>query len=153
MQESWRRCSVCKDEIGLGESYFSCSVTTCNKVGRESVFCSPACWDAHVPVMNHKEASFEERTAPRTLNEVTRAPVRRIVREVSSADTHLSTDAPKEILIVVSKLKDYIHKRAGMNTSGAVAERLSDIVRSVCDEAIKKAAGDGRKTVMDRDFD
>jgi histone H3/H4 len=58
----------------------------------------------------------------------------------------------KEVLVVVSKLKNYIRDASGMNTSGAVAEVLSDIVRKLCDEAIERAKNDGRKTVMDRDF-
>ena len=56
-----------------------------------------------------------------------------------------------DMLIVVSKLKKYIRDRSGMNTSDAVADMLGDHVRSVCDEAIRTAARDGRKTVLDRD--
>ena len=58
----------------------------------------------------------------------------------------------KEILIVVSKMKDYIQKSAGLNTSGTVAAVVSDRVRALCDEAVRNATSDGRKTVMDRDF-
>ncbi|MCF6156533.1 MAG: hypothetical protein E3K36_15115 [Candidatus Brocadia sp.] len=58
----------------------------------------------------------------------------------------------KEILIVVSKLKNYIRSTADMNTAGNVAEVLSDIVRRLCNQAIEKAKTDGRKTVMERDF-
>ena len=57
-----------------------------------------------------------------------------------------------EVLVVVSKLKNYIRNRAGMNTAGSVAPRLSDIIRNLCDEAVERARADGRKTVMDRDF-
>lgn len=58
-----------------------------------------------------------------------------------------------EILVVVSKLKNYIkEKSGGMNTSSAVADVLSSKVRELCDRAIENAKGDGRKTVMDRDF-
>jgi histone H3/H4 len=56
-----------------------------------------------------------------------------------------------EVLIVVSKMKKYIRDRSGMNTSDAVAEALGDHVRSICDDAIRNAARDGRKTVLDRD--
>ena len=56
-----------------------------------------------------------------------------------------------DVLIVVSKVKKYIRDRSGMNTSDAVAESLGDHVRQVCDEAIRNAARDGRKTVLDRD--
>ena len=61
--------------------------------------------------------------------------------------------ADKEILVVVSKLKAYIKNHADMNTSGAVAEVLSEIVRKHCNAAIEAAKKAGRKTVMDRDFD
>lgn len=58
----------------------------------------------------------------------------------------------KEILIVASKLKNYIKDQSGMNTSSAVVEVLSDRVRAACDQAIANAKAAGRKTVMDRDF-
>jgi histone H3/H4 len=57
-----------------------------------------------------------------------------------------------EVLVVISKLKNYIRAKSGMNTAGNVAPKLSDIVRSLCDEAVERARQDGRKTVMDRDF-
>ena len=56
-----------------------------------------------------------------------------------------------DVLIVVSKVKKYSRDRSGMNTSDAVANALGDHVRSICDEAIRAAALDGRKTVLDRD--
>lgn len=58
-----------------------------------------------------------------------------------------------ETLIVVSKLKNYIKLQSEMNTSGNVTEKLSSIVRRLCDRAIANAKRDGRKTVMDRDFE
>lgn len=58
-----------------------------------------------------------------------------------------------ETLIVVSKLKNYIKLQAEMNTSGNVTDKLSSIVRRLCDRAIANAKRDGRKTVMDRDFE
>ena len=58
-----------------------------------------------------------------------------------------------ETLVVVSKLKTYIKSAAGMNTAGNVAPRLSDMIRQLCDQAIERARSDGRKTVMDRDFE
>ncbi|HTL32111.1 MAG TPA: hypothetical protein VL326_03240 [Kofleriaceae bacterium] len=60
-------------------------------------------------------------------------------------------DTEREILIVVSKMKKYIKDRSGFNCSDAVAEFLSDHVRAVCDDAIRNAAKDERKTVLDRD--
>jgi len=56
-----------------------------------------------------------------------------------------------DVLIVVSKLKKYVRDRSGMNTSDAVAAVLAEHVRSICDDAIRAAARDVRKTVLDRD--
>lgn len=58
----------------------------------------------------------------------------------------------KETLVVVSKLKSYIKDKADMSTSANVAERLSEKIRELCDEAIENAKSDRRKTVMDRDI-
>jgi histone H3/H4 len=58
----------------------------------------------------------------------------------------------KELLVVVSKLKKYIRSKHGMSTAGNVASALSDVVRNLCDQAIERAKEDGRKTLMDRDF-
>ncbi|OFZ56371.1 MAG: hypothetical protein A2428_01355 [Bdellovibrionales bacterium RIFOXYC1_FULL_54_43] len=60
--------------------------------------------------------------------------------------------ATKEVLVVASKVKNYIKTSSGLNTSSAVMEVLSDKVRQLCNEAIERAKQDGRKTVMDRDF-
>lgn len=59
----------------------------------------------------------------------------------------------KEVLVVVSKLKNYVRSVSGMNTSGNVAPKVSDLVRMLCDRAIENARNDGRKTLMDRDFE
>lgn len=61
-------------------------------------------------------------------------------------------NSEEDVLVVVSKLKNYIRSKADMNTSGNVAATLSNIIRRLCDEAVEKARQDGRKTVMDRDF-
>ena len=57
-----------------------------------------------------------------------------------------------EVLVVVSKLKNYVRSSAGMNTAANVAPALSEIVRKMTDQAIENAKSDGRKTLMDRDF-
>lgn len=87
-------------------------------------------------------------------------PTRRIIAPVSAvgpvgspdhAAPVLSVSFEREVLIVVSKLKKYIRERSGMNTSDAIAEGLSEHVRAVCDDAIRAAAAEGRKTVLERD--
>ena len=57
-----------------------------------------------------------------------------------------------EVLVVASKLKNYIKGKSGMNTSAAVMEALSAKIRQLCDQAVENAKREGRKTVMDRDF-
>jgi len=69
-------------------------------------------------------------------------------RELTMSDGNTE----KEILIVASKLKNYIRAKSGMNTSAAVIDVLSDKIRELCDQAVEAAKRDGRKTVMDRDF-
>ena len=49
--------------------------------------------------------------------------------------------------------KDYIKARADMNTAEGVKDLLSERLRDLCDAAIDRARADGRKTVMERDFE
>jgi hypothetical protein len=82
----------------------------------------------------------------------TPSPARRVVGEPPpSTGVHLNDIVDTDILIVVSKLKKYIKDRSGMNCSDAVAEVLSDHVRALCDDSIRAAGRDERKTVLDRD--
>ena len=64
----------------------------------------------------------------------------------------MSDGAQNEVLVVASKLKKYIKEAHGLNTSGSVLDALSQKLRVLCDEAANNAKGDGRKTIMDRDF-
>jgi len=59
---------------------------------------------------------------------------------------------PKDILIVVSKLKKYVKARSGFKTSDGIMEALSDHVRKICDEAIRNAGRAERKTILERDI-
>ena len=63
-----------------------------------------------------------------------------------------AASVPEEVLIVASRLKDYVRARAGFNTSDQVLAPLSDIVRRACDEAIKNARRHERMTVLERDI-
>lgn len=69
----------------------------------------------------------------------------------SSDGPALSDVVDKDVLIVVSKLKKYIKDRSGFNTSDQIVDVLGDHVRAICDEAIRAAARDERKTVLERD--
>ena len=160
---SWRRCSSCKNEIALGAVYWTCSVSTCNRKRTGLVFCTVSCWDAHLPVARHREAWAEEKTAPRqpeaAAPSASRASApgasepsagkRRIVRPNDAPKPAASSD---EVLVVASRLKDYVRAKSSYNTSDRVLKPLSDIVRRICDEAIRNAQREGRTTVLDRDI-
>src|SRR6185436_11889535 len=60
----------------------------------------------------------------------------------------LSAAYERDVLIVVSKMKKYIKDRSGMNTSEGVTDLLSEHVRLICDDAIRAAHADERKTVL-----
>lgn len=152
MSGVWRNCSVCKKPILQGSVYQKCSVSTC----RKSAYCSVKCWDVHLPVMNHKSAWAEEEKAPKEVySESAEKPRRRIVAN-SKTNAPVANSSggqiPKDILVVVSKMKAYIKAKADMNTSGDVSDVLSDYIRRECDRAIERARAEGRKTVMGKDF-
>lgn len=73
-------------------------------------------------------------------------------RILVSGGSESSEAVPHDVLVVASKLKSYIKIKHDMNTSANVIERLSDIIRAKCDEAMVYARSEGRKTLMDRDF-
>jgi hypothetical protein len=183
---AWMKCSACRKDIPFGAVHWVCSVSTCNRARTQLVFCSVACWDAHLSTIRHREAwAVEERApsraewaagqhaaaTPAARSEAPTAPLHRVpadgapapVRVVPSAVSSspppsavppaltFSTAYERDMLIVVSKLKKYIKDRSGMNTSDAVADVLSEHVRQICDDAIRAANADGRKTVLDRD--
>jgi hypothetical protein len=159
MAETWRRCSSCKQEIQLGQTYWVCSVSTCNRKRTGLVFCSTDCWDAHLGYVHHRESWAEERTAPShpepeaapaAQAKTERVPRRTVVAPAAPA-TGPNPELPRDILIVASKLKKYIKARSGMNTSDGVMAALSDDVRRLADRAIERARRAERRTVLDRD--
>lgn len=159
----WRKCSTCKSPIGFNHMYWICSVSTCTRGATNFVFCGLNCFDAHIPTMNHRDSGAYERQAPTreqyqqsggTEPSVAATPRRVVVDSPAGAPAVATRNAtaPRDILIVASKLKAYIRAVSEMNTSESVMEALSDKVRALADGAIEHARADGRKTVMDRDF-
>ena len=176
---TFRRCSICRREIEFETKFWVCSVSTCNRSRTALFFCSVACWDAHLGETRHREAWAEERMAPSReawarelaagLEDTADIPAgaasaaRRVVvappapmgltgGSAPASGGGRAADIPREVLVVVSKLKAYVRAKSGMNTSDGVVEVLSEHLRRVCDDAIRHAAADGRKTLMDRDF-
>jgi hypothetical protein len=163
---AWKRCSTCKKPIAFGRDYFRCSVSTCSRKGTDFAFCSVSCWDAHVPVLRHRDAWAEEALAPTAAEwqarqsaaversaEPPRSSMPPVSRRAAPAPSGAAEALPRDVLIVISKLKAYVRARSGMNTSDAVVDVLSDRVRELCDQAIDQARTHGRRTLLDRDFD
>lgn len=193
MADYWRRCSTCKLQLDYNQNYWVCNVSTCNRKRTGLVFCSVSCWDAHNPMMNHRESWAEERTAPskeawqRELEGEKKAagvtktatvssgatssssgsgsanlaqnPARRVVARPQAMTMGQGSQTPKrsnqevEVLVVVSKVKAFVKEIADMNTSASALQALTHLVRDACREASDKARADGRKTIMDRDFE
>ena len=169
---TWKRCGTCKKPIAFASGYYACSVSTCNRRGTSFVFCSVGCWDGHVPVMRHRddvgaveaiaptaaEWARQQQGAASTDQGDARAPRRVTVASPvagegsSGARSGGGAVGPRDVLVVVSKLKLYVRATADMNTSDDVVEVLSDRLRDLCDAAVERARAAGRKTVMARDF-
>jgi len=94
--------------------------------------------NAHAPSVERPTAAAAERK-PAVSKELTMS-------------NEVPNEIPREVLVVISKVKSYIRAKSGMNTSDAVTEALSELVRSTCDQAVERAKSEGRKTVMARDI-
>ena len=175
--DRWRRCSSCKVPLGFGAEYWACNVSTCNRGRTALAFCSVSCWDAHLAVVPHRESWAVERRAPsREQWEREQAAAQGPARGDHGSGTAEPAPSPtptaatprrilppptpakpdpvaSDVLIVMSKLKAYVRARSGMNTSDRCVDPLSEAVRELADRAIEKARSEGRKTVLDRDFD
>lgn len=155
-QSYWRKCSTCKKPLGYGVEHFVCSVSTCNGQRTGYVFCGMSCFESHLPGARHRDAGAVRKTAPAgpAPEGASTGETRRIiVRPATAGGTPAKNAVPREILIIASRLKDYIQARAEMSTSASVMDVLSDHVRILADRAIDQARAEGRKTVMDRDFE
>jgi hypothetical protein len=101
-EDFWRKCNSCKKAIGFGALYWICNVSTCNRKRTGLVFCSVSCWDAHVPMMNHRESWAEEKRAPKKgESEESSAPRQKPQAEAkpaAPAPVDPSLQAPKVIL-------------------------------------------------------
>jgi hypothetical protein len=152
----WRRCSACKEPIEFGSLYFTCNVSTCNRKRTALAFCSVSCWEVHLPIERHREAWAEEQRAPASAQAAAAAAERKPRARTKSTTSAKPGAAPGgaprgEVLIVASRLKDYIRTQSGFNTSDAAVHPLSDAVRRWCDGAIRNARRAEQKTVMGRD--
>jgi hypothetical protein len=153
-ETQWRRCSACKQPIAFAATYWTCGVSTCNRERTGLVFCSVRCWEVHLPSANHREAWAIEKTAPADAEKAGNAgkAAERQPAPAKPASVQRGSAAPAEVLIVASRLKDYIRASSGFSTSERVLAPLSVIVRRLCDQAVQSAAREGRTTVLERDI-
>lgn len=154
-EQFWRKCNTCKKPILFDSDYFVCSVSTCNGDRTGYVFCSVFCFEAHIPGARHRQAGAVEKRAPRAPD---RTPNRIMIKNPSVVGTRAPSvsnhsSPTREVLVIASRLKDYVQQKSEYNTSASVMDVLSDYLRLVCDRAIENARADGRKTIMDRDFE
>lgn len=74
-----------------------------------------------------------------------------MAKKAAKAAKKASKSAPKEILIVGSKMKDVV-KSAGCMSSGDLIEALSNKVHEMLANAAERAKGNGRSTVRPYDL-
>ena len=156
--ETWKQCNICKKPIAFGAAYYVCSVSTCRRKRTGMVFCEMACFEAHLPMLRHRDAWAEKEKAPTQQAweaeqaEETASAEGKPRQVVAAASPGSTAEPPKDVLVVASKLKKFIKLKANMNTSDNAMGVLSDHLRELCVAALRNAAADGRKTVFDRDF-
>ncbi|MFO0691369.1 MAG: hypothetical protein U0900_21910 [Myxococcota bacterium] len=182
MAERWRRCSACKKDIALSSVYWVCSVSTCNRARTALVFCSVDCWEIHLPTERHRVAWAVEKRAPKVPDAAEAGAAgsggsgagsrakpgaggagraigaggasvsgRAAGPGAAQAEAEIRSD-PTDVLVVASKLKAYVRESSGFNTSDRVLLVLSDVLRKLCDDAIRSARRAGRDIVTDRDL-
>ncbi len=163
-EKNWRHCSSCKKAINYSTKYYECNVSTCTGKRTGYVFCSVPCWETHLPQARHRDGWAIEKKSPTfeqyQMELKSETGIDSVSKDSSSGrrlivkptpNVSLNSSLP-EILVVVSKMKQYVKDKADMNTSADVADVLSHLIRLACDEAIDQARADCRKTLMARDF-
>ncbi len=155
----WKKCSVCKKEIGFDTLYQVCSVSTCQNKRTGLTFCSVECWDSHLGFANHRSSAAEERRSPskgaafRETEATAASPAPRRIIARSEVPTTSSKKIKTDTLIVVSKVKALIKEQSGFNTSQCAIDALTEKVIDECRKGIDTARRSERKTVMGRDIE
>lgn len=75
-------------------------------------------------------------------------------KTVMGKDFNFYVENPEvgETLVVATKVKKHIKENFELSTSSQAFTQLSSRIQKICDESVKKAMEQKRKTVMDRDF-
>ncbi len=155
----WKKCSTCKSTIPFGGTYYVCSVSTCNAKRTGYKFCSVSCFDQHIPGARHKSAGAIEEKAPseaeaKAATAAAEGPKGRrlIPKQKLTPPSNRQKSKGGEVLVIASRMKEFISQQSDFNTSASVMDALSDHLRYVAMQAIDNAREDGRKTVMEQDL-
>lgn len=152
----WKKCSSCKKPINFGAKYFVCSVSTCNGERTGYVFCSVPCFEAHLPGARHRDAGAVEEFAPKqggaSVATAGAKPQKRIIPNLQPKLSNKQISQNGDILVIASRMKEFISEQSEFNTSGDVMAVLSIHLRHVAMQAIDNARAGGRKTVMSQDL-
>lgn len=152
-EQEWKKCSICKTSIPYNSKYYVCSVSTCNSLRTGYKFCSVNCFDQHIPGARHKSAGAIEERSPKGPQPEASPKGRKIIpKQKLSAPSNRQISKGGEVLVIASRLKDFINEQSEFNTSASVMAVISDHLRHIAMQAIDNARADGRKTVMEQDL-
>jgi hypothetical protein len=127
----WKRCSTCKKEIAFTSVHRVCNVSTCNRTRTALAFYSVACWDAHVPMLRHREAWAEERRAP------TRADWERQLRAAEAKERRRSVPARRAQALRSDPASRRV-ATVGLDGTRDVAEPAADPAGALATEEVQK---------------
>lgn len=102
-QNLWKKCTTCKTAISYGDKYLVCNVSTCNTKRAAMFFCSIRCFDAHVPVMRHKDCYYKELKAPKDHQDELRLIEEQ--KSKSKKETETKVEAPQSTRNVIVRKK------------------------------------------------
>lgn len=148
----WKKCSSCKKPIQFGAKYFACSVSTCNGERTGYVFCTVPCFEGHLPGARHRDAAAVEERAPSkgaTMPTAGPTPQKRFI-QTKPSNKQIAQNG--DVLVIASRLKEFINEQSEFNTSADVMKVLSMHIRHVAMQGIDNARAAGRKTVMEQDL-
>jgi hypothetical protein len=103
MENTWRKCTTCKKPIAFNSSYLLCSVSSCNTKRASMVFCEVKCWDAHLPVMRHREAFYSQKKSPLSFAEEQRLEEREKLSKKSETESKPNPNTSSNKIIVRKK--------------------------------------------------
>lgn len=110
--EYWKKCNSCKKPIGFDAIYWVCNVSTCNRARTGLSFCSVGCWDAHLPMMRHRESwAVESRSPAKGAAPGPAIPAQRQLREQPQPPEPRQPREPEAVPMAPAPVKPILRKR------------------------------------------